>query len=471
MPAPYDVVVIGSGPGGYVAAIRAADLGLKVLCVEKEKLGGVCLNWGCIPSKALLKTAEYAHTVRHLGDYGLKVGEIEVDYGRIIQRSREVAKKSEKGVQYLFKTHKVEHRFATARITAAAKEGAPGKVELASTGSEGKEVVETVEAKHIVLASGARAKWFPGMEPDGDRIVTYRELIVGGERPESIVVLGGGAIGLEFAYFLRALGTNVTIVEALPRLCPGEDPEVSDAVEKQFKKDGVQVITGKRVKSAVRDGKGTLVTLEDGTTFAADMTLLALGVRANVEGLGLEEAGVRVERGFVQIDGSCRTNVPGIYAIGDCAGSPMLAHKASAQAHVCIDRIAGRHVPDVDFDTLPGGIYIQPQVASVGRTEPQLKEQGIRYKVGRFPFAANGKNRGTGHTEGFVKVLIGAERGEILGAHIYGYDATELLADVVMAKSGEVDAETFVHTIHNHPTSGEAVMEAVAVALGVSVHL
>ena len=457
----YDVCVIGSGPGGYVAAIRAQDLGLKTICVEKEKLGGVCLNWGCIPSKALLKTAEYAHTAEHFQDYGLRVGKVEVDFPQVIKRSRDVAKRSEKGVQYLFKTHKVDHRFGTARIAG------PKTVEI--TNAEGAK--EAIEAKHIVVATGARAKWFPGMEPDGEHIVTYRELIVREKQPKSIIVLGGGAIGLEFAFFLHALGTQVTIVEGLPHLAPLEDPEVSDAVEKAFKKDGIQVVTGQFVQSVKREGDGTVVTLKDGTRHEAEVTLLALGVQANVEGIGLEEAGVKIEKGFIQVDASCRTNVPGIYAIGDCAGPPMLAHKSSAQAHVCVERIAGLHRPDVDFDTLPGGIFIQPQVASVGRTEPALKDAGIKYKVGRFPFAANGKSRGTGHTEGFVKVLIGEEHGEILGAHIYGYDATELLAEVVMAKGGEVDAETFVHTIHNHPTSGEAVMEAFAMALGVGVHL
>lgn len=457
----YDVLVIGSGPGGYVAAIRAAQLGLKAACVEREKLGGVCLNWGCIPSKALLKSAEYANMARHLGDYGVQVGPVSIDFPKVIKKSRDAADKSEKGVKYLFKKYGVDALMGTGRLLA------PGRVAI--TAADGS--VSEHEAGHVIVATGARAKFFPGMEPDGERVLTYRDAIVRDRLPASAVILGAGAIGLEFAYFWAAMGCKVTLVEGMDRLAPLEDEEVSDALRKHYNKLGIESLTGAFCERVERTEAGARVVLKDGKALDAELVLLALGVRANIEDIGLEAAGVKVERGFVVTDRACRTSVPGIYAIGDVAGPPMLAHKASAEAHICVERIAGRHIPDLDRDTLPAGIFCQPQIASVGRTERQLKEAGVAYKAGRFPFAANGKNRGTGHTEGFVKVLIGAKYGEFLGAHIFGHDATELLASVVMAKSGELDAETFVHTIHSHPTSGEAVMEAVAEALGVSVHI
>ncbi|MBK9648617.1 MAG: dihydrolipoyl dehydrogenase [Deltaproteobacteria bacterium] len=459
--AQFDVLVIGSGPGGYVAAIRAAQLGLSAACVEKDRLGGVCLNWGCIPSKALLKSAEYAQTARHLSDYGVNVGEVTIDFPKVIKRSRGVADRSEKGVKFLFKKYGVTSISGTGRLVAA------GEVEV--TAADGK--TERHQAKHIIVATGARSRTFPGLTPDGERILTSREAIVLDKLPASAIVLGAGAIGLEFAWFWRQMGVKVTLVEGAPQIAPVEDAELADALAKHFTKEGVQIKTGAFCEKVERVGDGTRVTLKDGGVIEADITLLALGVAANIEDLGLEQLGVATNRGFIVVDRSCRTNVPGVYAIGDVAGPPMLAHKASAEAHICVERIAGRHVPDLDRDTLPAGTYCQPQIASVGRTEAALKAAGVDYKVGRFPFAANGKSRGTGHTEGFVKVLIGAKYGEILGAHIFGYDATELLANVVMAKSGEVDAETFLHTIHNHPTAGEAVMEAVAEALGVSVHI
>ncbi|MCB9758652.1 MAG: dihydrolipoyl dehydrogenase [Alphaproteobacteria bacterium] len=457
----YDVLVIGSGPGGYVAAIRAAQLGLKAACVEKERLGGVCLNWGCIPSKALLKSAEYARLAHHLSDYGISVGEPTIDFPKVIARSRKAADRSEKGVRYLFRKYGVEHLQGTGRLVAADR--------VAVTDAAGGTTEHS--AKHVIVATGARARWFPGMDPDHERILTYRDAIVRDALPGSAVILGAGAIGLEFAYFWSAMGCAVTLVEGQSHIAPLEDHEVSEELAKQYKKLGVTCITGAFCERVERTEAGTKVVLKDGRELEAEVTLLALGVRANIEDLGLEEVGVAVERGFIRTDASCRTSVVGVYAIGDVAGPPMLAHKASAEAHVCVERIAGKHIPDVDLDTLPAGTFCQPQIASVGRTEQQLQADGVAYKVGRFPFAANGKNRGTGHTEGFVKVLIDPEYGELLGAHIIGHDATELLADVVMAKSGEIDAETFIHTIHSHPTSGEAVMEAVADALGVSVHI
>ncbi len=457
----YDLVVIGSGPGGYVAAIRASQLGMKVACVERESLGGVCLNWGCIPSKALLKTAEYANTLRHIGDYGISVEGVSVDFPAVIARSRKVADKSEKGVRYLFRKYKVTAVMGDARLA--------GPNEVVVAGADGE---RTLTASKVIVATGARARWFPGMDPDGERVLTYREAIVRSEKPASAVILGAGAIGLEFAYFWNAIGVEVTLVEGADRIAPLEDAEVSEALRKSYKKLGVEVITGVFARTVAADGDRAKVALADGRELTAEVALLALGVRPNTGDLGLEALGVTLDRGgFIQTDADCRTNLPWLYAIGDVAGPPMLAHKASAEAHVCVERMAGLQVPDLDLRSIPGGTFCQPQVASVGYTEDQLKAEGIPYKVGRFPFAANGKNRGTGHTDGFVKVLIGGQYDEFLGAHIIGDNATELLAEVVLARAGELDAETFLHAVHSHPTSSEAVMEAVADALGKSVHI
>ncbi len=452
----WDLLVIGSGPGGYVAAIRGAQLGLKTACIEEAELGGVCLNWGCIPSKALLKSAEYAHLARHLDDYGVLVEPKGVDFPKVIARSRDVATKSEKGVRYLFKKYGVTHLKGRGSLLGG------GEVAVGDA---------VHSAEHIVVATGARARWFPGMEPDGERILTYREAIVLDRLPASAAILGGGAIGLEFAYFWNAMGVEVTLIEGLDRIAPLEDSEVSQTLQRSLKKQGIAVKTGVFCDTVKREGDQTRVTMKDGTVIDAEITLLALGVRANVENLGLETAGVEVERGFIRTDHSNRTTAAGIYAIGDVAGPPMLAHKASTEAHVCVERIAGHEHPDLNPSMIPAGTFCQPQIASVGKTEDELKEEGIPYKVGRFPFAANGKNRGTGYTEGFVKVLLGGQYDEFLGAHIIGQDAVELLGELVLGMSSELDAQTFLESIHSHPTSSEAVMEAVADALGVSVHI
>ena len=452
----WDLLVIGSGPGGYVAAIRGAQLGLKSACVEEAELGGVCLNWGCIPSKALLKSAEYARLAHKLADYGVLVEPKGVDFPAVIKRSRTVATKSEKGVKYLFKKYGVTHVKGRGRLLGG------GQVQVGD---------EVHTAKHIVVATGARARWFPGMEPDGERILTYREAIVLDQLPESAVVLGAGAIGLEFAYFWNAMGVDVTLVEGADRIAPLEDAEVSAALARSLKKQGIKMVTGQFCESVTREGEGTKVTLKNGDVLHASVTLLALGVRANVEDIGLDTAGVQTDRGFIQTDGACRTSASGVYAIGDVAGPPMLAHKASVEAHICVETLAGHGHAPLDANLIPAGTFCQPQIASVGKTEEQLQADGVSYKVGRFPFAANGKNRGTGHTEGFVKVLIGTQYDEFLGAHIIGNGAVELLGELVLGMSAELDAQTFLHSIHSHPTSSEAVMEAVADALGVSVHI
>lgn len=459
----HDLIVIGSGPGGYVAALHASKAGLRVACIEKEKLGGVCLNIGCIPSKALLKSAEYANTARHLSDYGIDVGEVSVDFEKVIARSRKVSATSERGVKYLFKKGKIDLHEGTATIT--------GPNTVSVSGSKPAEL----SASHIIVATGARPRWFPGMEPDGEKILTYREAIVRTQQPKSVVILGAGAIGLEFAYFMNAMGTEVTLVEGQDRLAPLEDAEVSKHLAKALKKLGITIKTGTFCKGVTTTDEGTQVTLapagsDETEVINAEITLLALGVRPNVEELGLEDVGVVLENGFIQTDSSCKTSVPSIYAIGDVAGAPCLAHKASAEAHVAVHSILGHGARPVDPNLIPSGIFTVPQVASVGKTQEQLEAEGTPFEIGQFNFAANGKNRGTGHTDGFVKILVAPDTEEILGAHIIGHDATELLSEVVLAMATELDGTSFLEAIHSHPISGEAVMEAMAEAIGVGVH-
>lgn len=457
----YDVVVIGSGPGGYLAAILAAQRKLKVACVEKERLGGVCLNWGCIPSKALLRAAEqYTFLKEDLGQFGLAADNPRHDWARVIGRSRKIADQSERGVRFLFKKHGVEVVAGTARLA--------GNGTVAVQGSAGE---RTLTARHILVATGARARLFPGMEADGERVLTYREAIAAPVQPTSITVLGSGAIGLEFAYFFNSFGTAVTLVEGADRLCPLEDADVSAEVLKSFKKAGVNVVLGVQCTSARKEGEEAVVKLADGRELRSSHALLAVGVAPNIEGIGLEALGVVTERGHIKVDKSYRTSVPGIYAIGDVCGPPALAHTAYAEAHVCVARIAGEHTPDVDYGNMPAATYCQPQIASVGLTEAAAKAAGLAFTVGRFPLSANGKARAIGASEGFVKVLVGQKHGEILGAHLVGHDVSELLANFVMARGAEVNAETFLHTVHAHPTVGEAMFEAVAEAVGKGAHL
>lgn len=458
----FDVIVIGAGPGGYPAAIRASQLGLSTACVERDLLGGVCLNWGCIPSKALLKTAELANKIRKSEDFGLVAGDLSVDFDKVIGRSRKVSQRFNKGVGGLFK------KYGVTSISGEGKVLGEGRVQV--TAADG--TVEVLEAKHIVIATGARARTFPGIEPDYERILTYREAIVDTDRPDRLIVLGAGAIGMEFAYFMNGMGTQVTVVEGQDEVLPIEDRDMGKEVRRQLKKLGITFKLGSFVDNVARDGEETVVTLKGGEELRADKTLIALGVSPNSGGMGLEELGVKTERGFIVVDSSYRTNVPGVYAVGDvCNLGPALAHTATAQAHVCVDRIAGHHIDDVDYGNMPSCTYCMPQVASIGLTEEQAKEKGLSYKVGRFPFMANGKAQGAGSPEGFVKVLIDEEYGEILGAHIVGSDATEMIANFAMARSAEATAELFIHTVHAHPTNGEAMMEAVAQALGQSVHI
>ncbi len=454
--ADYDVVVIGAGPGGYPAAIRASQLGLKTACVEKEKLGGVCLNWGCIPSKALLKTAELAAKVRKADDWGLGIPELTVDFAKVIGRSRKVAKRHERGVAGLFKKYGVTHLQGEARLLG------PGRIAIGD---------QEITADHIVVATGARARTFPGIEPDGERIVTYREAIVRDEPVASVTVLGAGAIGLEFAYFWRHMGAEVTVIEGTDEILPREDPECAEAARKGLAKGGIQFELGTFVDKVERRGDGTRVTLKDGRTLDADLTLIALGITPNTEGLGLQEAGVTLDRGFVPVDANLQTNVRGIYAVGDITPQGGLAHTATRQGEVCVERIAGHRVPDIDYSNVPSCTYCQPQVASIGLTEAQAKEQGLSYTIGRFPFLANGKAQGAMAAEGFVKVILGEPHREILGAHIVGSEATELIGELALARSAECTADEVLYTIHAHPTFGEAVFEAVAEAYGQTVHI
>ncbi len=457
----YDVLVIGSGPGGYLAAILAAQRKLRVACVEKERLGGVCLNWGCIPSKALLRAAEQYQFIKdEAAHFGLGLDNPRHDWAKVIGRSRKIADQSERGVRFLFKKYGVEVLQGTATLAGA------GAVSIV-----GKDGTSTVSAKHIIVATGARAKLFPGMEPDGERVLTYREAIASTTQPESILVLGSGAIGLEFAYFYNSFGTKVTLVEGADRVCPVEDTDVSTEVARSFKKQGVEIITGAQCQSARREGDEAVLTLADGRVLRASHALLAVGVAPNVENIGLEAAGVALDRGNIKVDSSYRTNIAGVYAIGDVCGPPALAHTAYAEAHVCVGRIAGEHVPDVDYGNMPAATYCQPQIASVGLTEAAARAKGLEFTVGRFPLSANGKARAIGASDGFVKVLVGKKHGEILGAHLVGHDVSELLANFVMARGAEVTAEHFLHTVHAHPTVGEAMLEAVAEAWGKGAHL
>jgi dihydrolipoamide dehydrogenase len=456
-----DVLVIGAGPGGYPAAIRAAQLGMNVICVEKELLGGVCLNWGCIPSKALLKTAEFAYNVKEASEWGLSIPEHSIDMAAVVKRSRKVSKKFERGVGGLFKKYGVTSMFGTATLIGN------GQVSV-----QGKDGAQTVTAKHIIVATGARARTFPGIEADGERILTYREAIVADDKPESAVIVGSGAIGMEFAYFWRGMGVDVTVVEGLNEILPLEDPDCAAEARKQLAKKGIDFKLGVFVDSVGRDGESCITTLKDGTILKSDKVLLALGITPNVQGIGLEAVGVKTGRGGIEVDASHQTNVAGIYAIGDvCSSGPALAHTAMRQAHVVVERIAGLHVPDVNYGAMPSCTYCQPQVASVGLTEAQATEQGLEFDIGLFPFQANGKAVGARHGEGFTKVLVGKQYGEILGAHIVGAGATEMIAEFVLAMTSESTATLIAETVHAHPTYSEVALEAVANALGISVHI
>jgi dihydrolipoamide dehydrogenase len=460
----YDVVVIGGGPGGYVAAIRASQLGLKTVCVEREKLGGICLNWGCIPTKALLRTAEVLETCRRAEEFGVKIeGSVGFDFASIMARSRRVAMDQEKGIHFLFKKHKVEHIAGTARLKA------PGRVAVGD---------QVLEAKHVVLATGARAKSLAGIEIDEERILSYRGALSLKSLPKSVVVIGAGAIGVEFASFWRTLGVEITLVEFLPRIVPNEDEEVSGALDRLFRKAGMKILAGTKVVGAKAERGGVVVQVEDRREPAkkqelrADLALMATGIAANVEGLGLEELGVKLERGFIAVDDvTYQTSARNVYAIGDVSGPPALAHVASAEGTILAERLAGHTPTPIDYDSIPSCTFCHPEIGSVGLTEAAAREQGRAVKIGRFPFSALGKARAVGERDGFVKVLYDAQDGRLLGAHIIGPGASDLIAELCLAKTTEVNGPSLIHTVHAHPTLAEALKEASDEAYGQTVHL
>jgi dihydrolipoamide dehydrogenase len=464
----FDVVVIGAGPGGYVAAIRASQLGLSTAIVERENLGGICLNWGCIPTKALLKTGEVYEQLGHLEDYGLSAKDRAYDFGKVVARSRAIAKQLSGGVAFLMRKHKITVLDGTARLEKAA--GAPKVVVTLKDGGE-----RTLTAKSVILATGARARTFPdiGLEPDGQRVWTYREAMVPSDCPKSLLVVGSGAIGIEFASFYRALGAEVTVIEALPRILPVEDEEVSAAAQKAFEKRKIAFRIGAKVTRLAKTGAGVALELEAGgktERLEAERAIVAVGIAANVENLGLEALGVKLDRGHVAIDAHCATNVAGLYAIGDVAGAPWLAHKAMHEGVHCVEHIAGFASPGLTAP-IPGCTYSSPQIASVGLTEAQAKAGGREVKVGRFPFRANGKAIASGETEGFVKTVFDAATGALLGAHLIGGEVTEMVQGFALAITMEATEEDLIATVFPHPTMSEAMHEASLDAYGRVLHI
>jgi dihydrolipoamide dehydrogenase len=459
----FDIIVVGSGPGGYVAAIRASQLGKNVAIVEKAELGGICLNWGCIPTKALLKSAQVFEYLKHSADYGITVKDSSADFEAIVKRSRGVASNMSKGIEFLMKKNKITV------IKGAAKLTAPKKVEVDTDGKK-----EIHEADHIILATGARSRELPGVKQDGKKIIGYREAMVMPKQPKSMVIIGSGAIGMEFAYFYSTLGTKVTIVEFMNRILPVEDEEVSKAMEKIYKKNGVEIMTESAVENVDTAGAGCKVNVKTKTgnvTLEADIVLSAAGVVTNLENLGLETLGVKTDKGKIVVDDHYKTNVAGVYAIGDIVHGPALAHVASAEGIICVEAIAGLKPHALNYNNIPGCTYTHPEVASVGLTEAQAKEKGYDIKVGKFPFSASGKASASGHKDGFVKVIFDAKYGEWLGCHMIGEGVTDMIAEAVVARNLETTGHEIIKSVHPHPTMSEAIMEAVAQAYNECIHL
>lgn len=461
----YDLIVIGSGPGGYVAAIRASQLGMKTAVVEKAELGGVCLNWGCIPTKALLKSAQVFNYISHASDYGITLsGDAKPDFNSMVERSRTVAGGMSNGIQFLFKKNKIDHIQGTGKVK-------PGK-KVVVTDEKGK--ATEYEAGHIILATGARSKELPNLKQDGKKIIGYREAMTLPKQPKSMVVVGSGAIGSEFAFFYNSIGTEVTLVEFMPTLVPLEDEEVSKQLERSFKKAKMKVMTGSSVESVDTKGKNCKVTIKTKKgeeIVEAEIVLSAVGISTNIEGIGLEDVGIKVEKDKVLVDDYYRTNVEGYYAIGDIVKGPALAHVASAEGICCVEKIAGLDPEPIDYGNIPGCTYTNPEIASVGMTEAKAKEAGYEIKVGKFPYSASGKASAAGNKDGFVKVIFDARYGEWLGAHMIGDNVTEMIAEAVAARKLETTGHEILKTVHPHPTMSEAVMEAVAAAYGEVIHL
>jgi dihydrolipoamide dehydrogenase len=465
----FDVTIIGSGPGGYTAAIRAAQLGFKTAIIERDKLGGVCLNWGCIPTKSLLKDAEVMNSLKHLKEHGISADNISFDITKIIERSRKVAMASEKGVQYLMKKN---------NITVIQGTGKFNKDKTISVKDKDGKEIETVKSKHTIVATGARARTLGNIKFDEEKILSSTGAMLQKKVPGKMVIVGSGAIGMEFAYFYSAFGTEVTIIEMLPQILPIEDKEISDTVAREFKKLGVKIFTDTKTEDVVIKGDKVYTTVSGkaNETFESDVVLLAVGVTGNIENLGLEEMGVELFKNAIKVDTNYKTNVEGIYAIGDVAlidpkGKPWLAHVASGEAVNCVEKIKGHAAGDINYGNIPGCTYCQPQVASVGLTEEKAKAQGYEIAVGKFPFSANGKSRAMGETVGMVKLIFDKKYGELLGAHIVGNEATELISELVILKSLEGTGESLIKTIHAHPSLSESIMEAAGVAFGEAINI
>jgi dihydrolipoamide dehydrogenase len=461
----YDIIVLGSGPGGYVAAIRAAQLGMKTAVVEKAELGGVCLNWGCIPTKALLKSAQVFNYASHAADYGVKIeGSVIADFEGMIKRSRDVAAGMSSGIQYLFKKNKIEHIKGTGVLKKGKK--------IAVTGDDGK--TAEYSANHIIIATGARSRELPNIKQDGKKIIGYREAMTLSQKPDSMVIIGSGAIGSEFAYFYNSIGTKVTLIELLPNVVPLEDEEVSKQLARSFKKNGMEIMTDTTVESVETKGKKCKVKVKGRKgeeEIECDIVLSAVGIKSNIENIGLEDVGIKVEKDKIVVDEFYRTGVEGYYAIGDVVPGPALAHVASHEGITCVESIAGLDPEPIDYGNIPGCTYTSPEIASVGMTEKQAKEAGYEIKVGKFPYTASGKASAAGNKEGFIKVIFDARYGEWLGAHFIGDNVTEMIAEVVAARKLETTGHEIIKTVHPHPTMSEAVMEAVAAAYGEVIHI
>lgn len=461
----YDVLVIGSGPGGYVAAIRASQLGMKAAVVEKENVGGICLNWGCIPTKSLLKSAQAYEYAKHAADYGVSIdGDVKADFPTMVKRSRDVAGGMSKGVQFLFKKNKIETISGFGKLA--------GKNTVEVTDDSGKK--KNYKAKHIIIATGARSRELPNLKIDGEKIIGYRKAMTLEKQPASMVVVGSGAIGSEFAWFYQSIGTDVTLVEFMPTLVPNEDEEVAKQLERSFKKMKMKVMTSSTVEKVDTSGKKCKVTVKTKKgeeTIEVDIVLSAVGITPNTENIGLEEMGVKTGKGRVKVDEYYRTNVEGVYAIGDILEGPALAHVASAEGIVCVEKIAGKSPEPIDYNNIPGCTYTSPEVSSVGLTEAKAKEAGYEVKVGKFPYSASGKASAAGQKDGFVKLIFDAKYGELLGAHMIGGNVTEMIAEMVVAKKLEITGHELIKTIHPHPTMSEAVMEAAAAAYDEVIHI
>lgn len=460
----YDVIVIGSGPGGYVAAIRASQLGLKTAIVERENLGGICLNWGCIPTKALLKSAQVFEYLNHAKDYGISADNIKADFGAVVKRSRDVADGMSKGIQFLMKKNKIDVIMGTAKVKAGKK------VEVTAADK----AVTIYDAKHIIVAVGARSRELPNLPQDGKKIIGYRQAMNLPKQPKSLLVVGSGAIGIEFAYFYATMGTKVTVVEFMPNIVPVEDEDVSKQLEKSLKKVGIEIMLNASVESVDTKGdisKVKIKTADGEKIVEAEVVLSAVGIQTNLENLGLEDVGIATDKGKILTDKFYATNVPGYYAIGDCVGGQALAHVASAEGITCVEKIAGHHPEPIDYNNIPGCTYCQPEIASVGYTEKKAKEAGYEIKVGKFPFTASGKAKAAGAPDGFVKLIFDAKYGEILGAHMIGANVTEMIAEIVVARKLEATGHELIKSVHPHPTMSEAIMEAAAAAYGEVIHL